>query len=185
MPNDSDRQLVQRSIGGETKAYGMLVQQHQNSVFNVCYRMLGEYQHAEDLTQDTFIRAYQRLDTFDLDRPYGPWIRRIATNLCLNHLNKKQPTTQPLEDELIISAPSHSINPERAQEHLERKEVILQALLELPPHYRTVIELRHYQDMNYQEIAETLDLSLNTAKSHLFRARKLLAKKLENLHEYV
>ena len=162
----------------------MLVQQHQASVFNVCYRMLGEFQHAEDLAQETFIRAYQRLSTFKPDKPFGPWIRRIATNLCLNYLKRSQPIIQPLDDELTISVPSKSANPEIAQEQLERKESIHQALLELPPHYRAVIELRHYQDMNYQEIAETLDLSLNTAKSHLFRARKLLAKKLENAYEH-
>jgi len=151
MPNDSDGHLVQRTLRGETEAYGMLVQQHQQSIFNVCYRLLGEHGQAEDLAQDTFIRAYKRLDTFDVDRPFGPWIRRIATNLCLNQL--------------------------------ERNQAIRQALLELPAHYQAVIELRHYQDMNYQEIADTLKLPVNTAKSHLFRARKLLAKKLEHFYE--
>ncbi len=185
MPNESDRQLVQRSLRGDTQAYGMLVQQHQHAVFNVCYRMLGEYQQAEDLAQDTFIRAYQRLSTFDLERPFGPWIRRIATNLCLNFFKLNQPHLQPLDDELTISAPPKSTNPEITHEILEQKETIRNALLKLPAHYRAVIELRHYQDMNYQEIAATLGLRLNTAKSHLFRARKLLAKILEeNTHEF-
>ena len=184
MSNDSDCHLVQRSLRGDTQAYGMLVQQHQHAVFNVCYRMLGEYQGAEDLAQDTFIRAYRRLSTFDLERPFGPWIRRIATNLCLNFFKRNQPNSTPLEDELIISTPSKTTNPEIAHEILEQKETIRNALLELPPHYRAVIELRHYQDMKYQDIAATLGLSLNTAKSHLFRARKYLAKILaENSHE--
>ncbi len=183
MPNDSDGHLVQQTLHGDNEAYGKLVQLHQSSVFNVCYRMLGEHQSAEDLTQDTFIRAYQRLNTFDIDRPFGPWIRRIATNLCLNYLKRKQPIIQALEDEVTLIS-TNSANPEIAQEHLERNLKIRQALLELPPHFRAVIELRHFQEMNYQEIADALNLPLNTAKSHLFRARKLLAKKLENAYEY-
>lgn len=184
MPEQCDRDLVRQSLRGYAEAYGELVQAYQQSVFNVCYRMLGERGLAEDLTQDTFIRAHQRLNTFDNERPFGPWIRRIATNLCLNYLKRNQPDTLPIDDELVISETKLSINPEKAQEQLERNRVIRQALLELPPHYRAVIELRHFQDMNYQKIAEALELPVNTAKSHLFRARKLLAKKLENIYEF-
>jgi RNA polymerase sigma-70 factor (ECF subfamily) len=184
MPDPSDRQLILRTLHGEMQAYGMLVQEHQQSVFNVCYRMLGERGQAEDLAQDTFIRAHQRLETFDVERPFGPWIRRIATNLCLNQLKRNRPTFHPLDDELAISTSRQPGNPEKAQERLERNQAIRQALLELPPHYRAVIELRHYQDMTYQEIAKTLNLPVNTAKSHLFRARKMLAKKLEKIDEY-
>ncbi len=184
MHPDSDRQLVQRSLHGEMEAYGMLVQQHQDSVFNVCYRMLGERGLAEDLAQDTFIRAHQHLDTFDIERPFGPWIRRIATNLCLNDLKRQRPIIQPLDDELTVSVPTRSSIPEKAYDQLEQKQTIRQVLSELPPHYRAVIELRHYQDLDYQEIADTLQLPLNTAKSHLFRARKLLAKKLEKIYEH-
>lgn len=184
MPELSESELVRQSLLGNIEAFGTLVQRHQRSVFNVCYRMLGERGLAEDLTQDTFIRAHQRLETFDIKRPFGPWIRRIATNLCLNHLKRKQPILQPLEDELTISTPGGTTNPERVQIQREQRQTIRQALAELPPHYRAVIELRHFQDMNYQEISETLNLPINTAKSHLFRARKLLAEKLENSYEY-
>lgn len=184
MPEHCDLDLVLQTLSGNVEAYGELVQAHQQSVFNVCYRMLGERGLAEDLTQDIFIRAHQRLYTFDIERPFGPWIRRIATNLCLNHLKRNQPDTLPIDDELAVSEPKQNINPEKAQEQLERSQAIRQALLELPTHYQAVIELRHFQDMNYQEIAETLNLPVNTVKSHLFRARKLLAKILENIYEY-
>jgi RNA polymerase sigma-70 factor, ECF subfamily len=183
MPEQSDRHLVLRTLAGENEAYGTLVREYQQSVFNVCYRMLGEYGQAEDMAQNTFIRAHQRLSTFDINRPFGPWIRRVATNLCLNQLKRILPEITPLEDEILLSSSHPSTNPERAQEELERNQAIRQAMLELPPHYLAVIELRHFQDMNYQEIADTLKLPVNTAKSHLFRARKLLAKKLEKNHE--
>ena len=184
MVEQSDRDLVLQTLSGTVEAYGALVQDYQQSVFNVCYRMLGEHGRAEDLTQDTFIRAHQRLNTFDIERPFGPWIRRIATNLCLNQLKHNQPELQPIDDELTVSEPQQPLNPEKAPEQLERNQAIRHALLELPPHYQAVIELRHFQDMNLREIAAALDLPVNTAKSHLFRARKQLAKILENIYDY-
>jgi RNA polymerase sigma factor (sigma-70 family) len=86
----SDGYLVVRTRRGEIEAYSTLVQRHQSLVFNVCYRLLGERTEAEDLTQDTFIRAYHRLGSFDETRSFAPWIRRVATNLCLNHLRRTQ-----------------------------------------------------------------------------------------------
>ena len=89
MQEMTDSALVKRTQRGETQAFGELVERYQQSVFNVCYRILGHRQDAEDLTQDTFIRAYQKLNTFDLARSFGPWVRRIAANLCLNVLQNK------------------------------------------------------------------------------------------------
>ena len=185
MVEHSDRDLVLRTLAGENEAYGILVQEYQQSVFNVCYRMLGETGQAEDITQETFIRAHQRLITFDIQRPFGTWIRRIAANLSLNQLKRNQPDIQPIDDELLVSSSHPTTNPEKAQEQHERHQAIRRALLELPPHYQAVIELRHFQDMNYQEIANTLNLPINTAKSQLFRARKQLAKILVKTYEFV
>src|SRR5258708_34702426 len=82
MPDSSDRALVLRVRGGDSDAFGDLVQRYQTSVYNVCYRLLGETGAAEDQAQEAFIRAYQRLDTFDLDRPFGPWVRRGGAHPC-------------------------------------------------------------------------------------------------------
>lgn len=79
-----DRDLILRARRGETEAFGELVRLTQAAVFNVCYRLLGERREAEDLTQETFLRAWERLHTFDVERPFLPWIRRVAANLCLN-----------------------------------------------------------------------------------------------------
>jgi RNA polymerase sigma-70 factor (ECF subfamily) len=80
MVDPTDRDLVLRTRRGEVEAFGEVVARYQQSVFNVCFRMLGERMEAEDLAQETFIRAYTRLETFDTERPFGPWIRRVATN---------------------------------------------------------------------------------------------------------
>ena len=93
MSQPSDGSLVSETQRGETEAFGELVRRYQNSVFNVCFRMLTERRDAEDLTQETFMRAYQRLGSFDKERAFGPWIRRVAANLCLNHIKALKPAT--------------------------------------------------------------------------------------------
>jgi len=170
----SDRDLILRARRGNSDGYGELVTRYQAGVFNVCYRILHERGEAEDMMQETFMRAYDRLNTFDIGREFGPWIRRVAANLCLNELEARK-ATFPLDEERDAD-PSH--RPERQVEVREGSEQVREALASLAPHYRVVIELRHYQDMSYDEIAEELDIPLSDVKSHLFRARKLLAEKL-------
>ena len=173
----TDRDLLLRALRGDAdsaNAFGELVTRHQAGVFNVCYRMLHERGEAEDLAQETFLRAYDRLRTFDLEREFGPWVRRVAANLCLNHLEARKPTA-PLDEERDAD---QSQKPEKQVEVKERSEQIRDALSSLPAHYRVVVELRHYQEMSYDEIAAELNIPLSDVKSHLFRARKLLAEKL-------
>jgi RNA polymerase sigma-70 factor (ECF subfamily) len=174
MSAPSDRDLIQRARRGETEAFGELVTRYQTSVFNVCYRILHERAEAKDMAQESFIRAHERLSTFDEERPFGPWMRRLAANVCLNHLSSQKITAE-LDDERDADA---SQRPETVQEARERSEQIREMLASLPAHYRLVIELRHYQGLSYDEIAVELDIPLSDVKSHLFRARKLLAEKL-------
>ena len=174
MTMPTDRDLILQARRGEREAFGELVTRYQTSAFNVCYRILHERGEAEDLAQETFIRAYDRIHTFDIEREFGPWIRRVAANLCLNHL-EGQKVTAELDDERDAD-PAQL--PESVQEVKERSEAIRQALSSLPAHYRIVVELRHYQELSYEEIAEELKIPLSDVKSHLFRARKILAEKL-------
>jgi RNA polymerase sigma-70 factor (ECF subfamily) len=169
-----DRDLILRARRGDAEAYGELVTRYQTSVFNVCYRILHERGEAEDLAQETFIRVYARLDTFDLTREFGPWIRRVAANLCLNLLESQRSTAVLREEQDA----GESLGPEIVTEVRERSEYIRSVLASLPAHYRVVIELRHYQELSYDEIASELNIPLSDVKSHLFRARKLLAEKL-------
>ncbi|MEN9561841.1 MAG: hypothetical protein RIR73_85 [Chloroflexota bacterium] len=170
----TDRDLILRARRGDAEAYGDLVTRHQTGVFNVCYRILHNRSDAEDLAQETFIRALDRLHTFDLERDFSPWIRRVAANLCLNHIEAHKPSA-PLDEE---RDEDKTQSPGEQVEVKERSEQIRSALASLPPHYRLVVELRHYQELSYDEIASELNLPLSDVKSHLFRARKLLAEKL-------
>ena len=174
MSAPSDRDLIQRARRGESEAFGELVLRYQTSVFNVCYRLLHERAEAEDLTQETFIRAGERLQTFDEERVFGPWIRRVAANVCLNHLESRKRMIE-LDEERDAD---ESQRPEAQVEVRERSQQVRRALASLPSRYRVVIELRHYQELSYEEIAAELNIPLSDVKSHLFRARKILAEKL-------
>jgi RNA polymerase sigma-70 factor, ECF subfamily len=175
MTAPTDRDLILRARRGDRDAFGELVTRYQTGVFNVCYRMTNERREAEDLAQETFLRVYSRLDMFDLEREFGPWVRRAAANLCLNHL-ESQKVTAEIDDDRDAD---ESSGPEAVVEVRERSEKIRAALASLPPNYRTVVELRHYQELSYDEIATELNIPLSDVKSHLFRARKLLAEKLK------
>jgi len=179
MADPSDRDLVLRTRRGEVEAFGELVRRYQTSVFNVCYRLLGERREAEDLAQESFIRAFQRLDTFDIDRPFGPWVRRVAANLCLNYLQRFAPPHLPLDDEGNARLQATWADPEATRERAERAEALRAAILALPAPYRAVVELRHFQELSYAEISAELSIPLSDVKSHLFRARKQLARMLK------
>ena len=175
MTASTDRDLILRSRRGDRDAFGELVTRYQFGVFNVCYRMTNERREAEDLAQETFLRVFSRLGQFDLEREFGPWVRRAAANLCLNHLESQRVTVGLNEEQ---DADDRS-QPETVIEVRERSEEIRLALISLPANYRAVVELRHYQELSYQEIADELNIPISDVKSHLFRARKLLAEKLK------
>src|SRR5689334_8270132 len=168
MENESpDRDLVLRARRGETEAFGELVRRYQNAVFNVCYRMLGERREAEDMAQEAFIRAYARLETFDLERPFSPWMRRVAANLCLNRLSSLPAAQAELLLDEERDQDSLQQRPEAVYDEHARQQLLRAALAALPAHYRAVLELRHYQELSYEEIARTLQLPLSDVKSHL------------------
>jgi len=171
-----ERDLAQRAARGDPEAFGELVRCHQASVYNVAYRMLGERRDAEDAAQEAFMRAYRAIRALDPERPPGPWLRKIAANVCLNRLERREPV--PLENEAELPAPD--AGPESRVVERERSRRVRAALSSLPPRYRAAIELRHFQGLSYAEMAEALDRPMSDVKSDLFRARKMLAARLRD-----
>jgi RNA polymerase sigma-70 factor (ECF subfamily) len=174
-----DQKLVKRTLSGDLEAFGELVQIYQASVFNVCYRTLGNRRDAEDLTQEAFLRAYNNIKSYNQERPFGPWMRTLAVNLCYNKLNRRELNRVPLEDEHDFPQRDTVSSPEKALEISQENQTLYQALWELPHQYRIALELRHFQGLSYQEMAEALNLPLNTVRSHLYRGRQNLAEILE------
>jgi len=180
MAVSGDQALVKKVLSGDLDAYGELVQIYQSSVFNVSYRILGNRRDAEDLTQEAFLRAYNNLGSYDPGRPFGPWMRTLAANLCYNKLNRRELTQVGLEDERDFPEKQTIHNPENALEISQENQKLYQALWDLPQQYRIAVELRHFQELSYQEMAQTLNLPLNTVRSHLYRGRQKLAALLED-----
>ena len=188
MAQADERELLQRAKLGEGAALAALVRRHQTAVFNVAYRLLGNRQDAEDAAQEAFVRAFRALGGFDTDRPFAPWVKRITVNHCLNQLEKAR--IRPAVSEVDLAAPGqaaaaldHWAQPKPTPEQMlmakERTTSLWAAILQLPPPFRAVIELRHFQGMRYDEIAAAMDRPLSSVKSDLFRARKMLAEKLK------
>jgi RNA polymerase sigma-70 factor (ECF subfamily) len=175
----TDQSLTILAARGDQEAFGELVNHHQSVVFSVAYRMLGNHNDAEDATQETFVRAYYAFDTFDTKRPILPWLKRITVNTCLNRIKQDRPSSSL--DDYLPSLKEARPGPEVQTTDHERDVQIHTAILSLPPLFRAVIELRHFQDLSYAEICEVLDRPLSNIKSDLFRARKMLAKKLKDL----
>jgi RNA polymerase sigma-70 factor (ECF subfamily) len=179
MVDPRERALALRTQAGDLEAYGDLIKEYQDSVFSVCYRILGNRQEAEDLTQDAFLRAYRQISRFDPQRPFGPWMRVLTANLCYNHLNKARLERVPLEEERERLKDDPNPSPEVLLEVSQENRGLYRALWQLPEGQRLALELRHFQGLSYQEMAEALDLPLNTVRSHLYRGRQRLAELLE------
>jgi RNA polymerase sigma-70 factor (ECF subfamily) len=170
-PEDAD--LVARSLGGDSQAFELLVERHQKVLFNVALRMLGDREDARDATQNTFLKVYQKLETFDPAHRFFSWVYKIMLNECLNVLRARRPFAESAEAE-----PSTFEGPFEAFEAEERRQRVQAALLALPREYREVVVLRHFGGLAYDEIAATVGLPVKTVKSRLYTARHRLGQLL-------
>jgi RNA polymerase sigma-70 factor (ECF subfamily) len=180
-----ERELVCRAVTGDEDAFAVLVRAHQQTVYNIAYRMVGQRETAFDLAQETFLRAFKALDRFDQHRPFGPWLYRIATNLSINWVKRVRVPTVSIErpvqyggDVAPLDIPDSSQEPASRFAQAEQQAQLREAILGLPPDYRVVIELRHFQDLTYDEMAKELDVPMGTVKARLFRARRMLRDRL-------
>lgn len=184
-----ERALIVRTLAGDDDAFAALVRIHQATVYNIAYRMVGQRETAQDLAQETFLRAFKALDTFDLSRPFGPWLYRIATNLSINWVKRARlpmvsldaPHPAVGDDAEPLAIPDTSAEPAARFARAEMQTQLREAILSLPPDYRVVIELRHFQEMSYEEMAEALNAPSGTVKTRLFRARRLLRDRLSGV----
>ncbi len=181
----TDAAIVEQILAGDQAPFRLLVERHQRAVFNASYRLVGDHHQAADIAQEAFVRAYRSLHTFRRDAPMAPWLCRIAINLSLNWLKRQRPELSLEErlDEHALELPDLSSEPQRRLLQGERQRSVQEAILALPPDQRTIIELRHFQELSYQEIAQLLGISVNNVKVRLFRARKNLRPILEGMGE--
>jgi len=172
-----------------SQQFDILFQQHEKGIFNLIYRMVGDYEDAVDLTSQTFLHALRGFDQFRGESQAYTWLYRIAMNLCKNHFRKRDREARyqfvsldaPIyadDEEIGRDIEDSSLSPERMLEGQELQDLIQQAIMQLSSDLRTVIILRDVQGLSYQESAEITGCSVEAVKSRIFRARGFLRKVL-------
>ncbi len=173
-----EAELIVQAQAGNLFAFEELVRRYQRRVYAVALRIARRHDVADDVVQEACVRAHQNLSRFDVTRPFGPWICRIAANLAINHLR----SPESREDEL---PEGHQETPAAGQDALsgvleqEAQRVLAQAVAQLPLEQRVVFVLRTSEELSYKEIAEELQISEGTVMSRLFRARERLRTALQ------
>lgn len=176
----SDEDLVQRARQGEDDAFALLVQRHQRGVVNLAHRLVGDWQEALDLGQEVFLRVYQNLERFDDRRPFRPWLYRLATHRCYDHLRQRSRRPAPAGlDEAVRVEPATDNHPEGQVLRGEVRQAVEEVIASLSPRYRAVVVLRYLEGLSYEEIARALDMPLGTVKTCIHRAREQLRAALE------
>jgi RNA polymerase sigma-70 factor, ECF subfamily len=182
-----EQALIQQVRGGDQAAYAELVGTYQKPVYHLCLRMLGDPGDAEDAAQETFLRAYLQLATYDATRSFKTWLMAIASHYCIDRLRRKHVTLLSLDDEPIVQVLGlrcPAALPEEVAMHGEQARRMQRALTQLPAETRNVVTLRYWGDYSCEEIAEVTGSTVNAVKSRLHRARTALANLLSD-EEYV
>lgn len=185
----NDEILIEQSRQGELDAFNQLVLRYQNLVYSVAYRTMNDEASASDVAQDTFIKAYQKLDTFRGGN-FKAWLSRIASNLCYDELRrqKRRPQTYledmtPEDSDDPAPIPSDADTPEEVAEQVELQQAIQHCISALKDDQRIVLVLSDVQGMSYQEIAESTEVQIGTVKSRLSRARLAVRNCLQGFSE--
>jgi len=173
----SDTELVELVLAGDQDAFTELVERYKDAVQNLSYRMLSNTTEAEDVTQETFVRAYTQLATYKPVHKFSTWLLSIASHLAIDQLRRRRFLTLPLEDVPLLEwVADFSAGPEETALEGEQQDEIQAYLKRLPSKYRAVIVLRYWYDFSYEEIASALNLTSPLVKARLHRARELLAR---------
>lgn len=182
----SEAELVRRARRGDREAFGRLTTSFLKRVYLLCRRMGLSHDEADDMTQETFVKAYGAIAKFEEGRPFWNWIARIASNTALNYLKRKQREVAGEEGETILDLQATEMagsNPHDSMVSREMEERLELALRELPLEYRIAYIMRMHLDFTYEQIAEALDVPVGTVMSRLSRARERLVNSLKDLLE--
>jgi len=193
-PTLTDQEVVLRARAGSERAYRELVRRYERPIFSLIYRMVRDRELAEDLAQETFVKALNALDSYRPEYKFSSWIFKISNNAAIDHLRRRELDTLSLEgsphaatpDAIEATALQIGDRGETPLDVVEAKELggeIEQAIARLRPEYRQCILLRHVDGRAYEEIAEILDLPLGTVKTYIHRARNELRLHLAHLRE--
>lgn len=183
-----DWKLIQRAKGGDQKAYAELMGRYKDTIFFMLLKMVKDKDDADDLTIEAFGKAFRNLAQYTPDFTFSTWLFKIATNNCIDFIRRKKSavsldrTYENADgDEISFDPKSDTLNPEERAIKKQKIKLMQSVVEKLQPRYRTLVELRYFQEKSYEEIAQELDLPIGTVKAQLFRARELLYHTLKNI----
>ena len=176
---------VKKAASGDADAFEQLVLKYQTPIYNLCFRMVGNAEDAADLSQESFLKAWNHLSSFHFEAAFSTWLYRLASNTCLDFLRsvKRHPQVSlTVEDndgeEATLDIPDSAPSPEESLISSEEAALLARAMAELEPEQRQILTLRVVNEMSYADIADILRIREGTVKSRLSRAREALRKKL-------
>ena len=180
-------QYIDRFKNGDSSAFEVIVLKYQDKIYNLCRHMLGNANDAEDRVQDVFLKAYQALSKFQPKASLYTWLYRIATNTCIDY--KKKPNFESLfgdsgeGEKLVHDRASDAPSPEKLYQSKQINQALQESLGKLSPKLRAIIILKEIEELSYEEIADTLEISMGTVKSRIARAREELQKLMIKFRE--
>jgi RNA polymerase sigma-70 factor, ECF subfamily len=191
MTNTEERLLIDRCKNGDKAAFDRLIRAYEKRVYNLAYRLSGNYDEANDISVDALLRVFQAIRLFRGDANFSTWLFRIVTNVFLDR-RKRMKNKQHLSLEEYIELEENSVTrqvedpaptPDEVAEAGERREKMQEAIATLPDYQRAMIVLYHTEGLSYEEISQVMSMPIGTVKSRLNRARLVLREKLEPIKE--
>ncbi|MCS7086283.1 MAG: sigma-70 family RNA polymerase sigma factor [Bacteroidia bacterium] len=188
---DEDKALVARVIDGDGKAFENLMQKYRKSVYYLVFKIVRNAEDAEDLTQDTFVKAYSFIHKFDSKFAFSTWLFKIATNNCIDFIRRRKMQTLPLNapqnpndaSSPVLQLQDRGPIPSDSLVLKERREHLMFAIDRLPERYRKLLHLRYFDELSYEEVAQRLGVPMGTIKAQLHRARELLFSEMAALQK--
>ena len=180
MDERSDLELVEQVRNGNRRAFTDLMRKYQQRVYWTARRIVGTHEDADDVAQETFVKAFMGLGEFRGDSGFFTWLYRIAVNLSLNTVRKRQLMTYLRDTEIINKFLPAADNPEHEYEERENDRIIQRAIVELPEKQKAVFVMRYYDELSYEEISEILKTSVGGLKANYFHALKKVQEFVRN-----
>ena len=186
-------EIIQRAIAGDERAYAEIVERYRPQIFNLIIRMVRTREEAEDLTQETFIKAFHSLLSFNAEYAFSTWLYKIAVNNCIDFFRKKRLLTTSIDTPIVAKdgelqrelPDEGDRSPDSGLIEQEHKNYIQAAIDSLPVKYREAIVLRHVHDKSYEEISAVLQIPIGTVKVRIFRALEMLKRKLRDHRRFL
>lgn len=185
--------LVEQAKGGSQAAYGELMERYRESIYYMMFKMVKNQDDADDLTIEAFGKAFSRLEQYSPTFAFSTWLFKIASNNCIDFMRKKRVKVTSMDtgyttssgEVIYFDTRSYGQDPEEAIIYTQKVKHMRNLVEKLKPRYRELVELRYFDELSYEEIAESLNLPLGTVKAQLFRARDYLAVLMENTKDTI